>query len=357
MAIVNNLATIRQKVRRLTRSPSEAQLTTIELDNYIDTFLVYDFPEHLRTFKLHETFTFTCNAFQDEYPTNDTTLPAADPLLNFENNYINIVGNPLLIAGFQCLYTQSREQFFSIYPKINNVIQIAVGDGVTTNFTGQLISNGAPGPNSVNSPILANEVLFSSEGVINAGLISQSIIPMAIVDVPNKPFDGTGILEVATTNVPAGQINYINGLYNVNFPFPPGAGVPITVQTVPYVPSRPQAMLYFDSKLVLRPVPDQSYRIQFEVFKRPTALLTAGDIPELEEWWQLIAYGAARKILQDRLDMETVNLIEPEYREQMRLCLRRTIVQYAQDRVATIYAQQPASGSGQFGGWGSGGMF
>ena len=50
------LGAIRAKVRRLTLSPSDAQLTTAQLDEYINTYVVYDFPETLRTFNLKTTF-------------------------------------------------------------------------------------------------------------------------------------------------------------------------------------------------------------------------------------------------------------------------------------------------------------
>jgi len=43
----STLETIKIKVRRLTRSPSEAQLSDADLNQYINTFLIYDLPEHL----------------------------------------------------------------------------------------------------------------------------------------------------------------------------------------------------------------------------------------------------------------------------------------------------------------------
>ena len=76
--------------------------------------------------------------------------------------------------------------------------------------------------------------------------------------------------------------------------------------------------------------------------------------PQLNEWWQYIAYGAARKIFQDRMDWDSVALVEPEYKKQEALCLRRTIVQYTNERVATIYTEQTSFGPGG-GGWGWGG--
>lgn len=44
------LADIQAKIRRLTRSPSLQQLSDATLNNYIDTFILYDMPEHLRLF-------------------------------------------------------------------------------------------------------------------------------------------------------------------------------------------------------------------------------------------------------------------------------------------------------------------
>jgi len=75
-----------------------------------------------------------------------------------------------------------------------------------------------------------------------------------------------------------------------------------------------------------------------DVFVRPAELLDSSQEPKLEEWWQLIAYGAARKVFQDRMDMESLQMIEPEYQNQMLLVQRRTIVQQTSQRTPTIYA-------------------
>lgn len=66
----STLAAIQTKVRRLTRTPSTAQLSVADLNEYINTFILYDFPEHLRLFDLRTTFTFTTQPFQDTYPTD-----------------------------------------------------------------------------------------------------------------------------------------------------------------------------------------------------------------------------------------------------------------------------------------------
>jgi len=102
---------------------------------------------------------------------------------------------------------------------------------------------------------------------------------------------------------------------------------------------------------VVRPVPIQVYRIQIEVYQRPVALLSAGQDPELEEYWQYIAYGAAKKVLEDRLDMDSVQMIMPEFKKQESLVQRRTIVQYTNERTGTIYTESGGLGNGGFG-WG-----
>lgn len=336
----STLSTLQQiiiKVRRLTRSMSESQLSNDEIKQYVNTFVLYDFPEHLRLFNLRSTLTFYTQPYVDEYTT--TSGDPDDPLYNFLNRYIT-VHPPVYIAGYQSLFSESREQFFGIYPKTNNIQSIGTaGNGVTTDYAGTLSA----------APVLRNNVLFSSVDTNGNGL--------AIIDVPQT--NELGLLVDANTGNPAGlvpAINYVTGQYFFSFPTAPAVGQAINSQTVPYVASLPQAMLFYDGKFTLRPVPDQPYRVQFEVFKRPAELLDNAQVPELSEWWQYIAYGAARKVFQDRMDMDSVLQLEPEYKKQEELILRRTIVQQTSQRTATIYTEQTAGMNGS-GWWYGGGQF
>jgi len=366
VAPTNTLEAIQIKVRRLTRSPSTAQLSDDDLNNYINTFVVYDFPEQLRMFNLRTTFTFICNAFQDEYFTDTDSFAGAttNQLYNFQNNFISIA-DPIYIAGYHSFYTQSREQFFGIYPKTNFISSIGpTGNGITQTFTGtinfqQNIVN--PQVNQQSSILLKNQVLFSSIGTNGIGIALQDV-PLVdpttgfqtilgnLYDPSNLPTTPPTVLD------PTNNINYFNGNFTITFTAPPESGVAINSQVVPVITSLPQSLMYYDNVFTLRPVPDQPYRIQFEAYQRPTALLQLNQSPELEEWWQYIAYGAARKIFQDRMDLESVQMIDPEFRMQERLCLRRTIVQYTNERTATIYTES-IRGTGFTGGFGGFGLF
>jgi hypothetical protein len=342
----STLAAIRKKIRFLTKSPSQQQLTDNSIDEYVNTFILYDLPEHIRLFELHSTFTFYCQPNIDSYVT-DESIPVTDPLYNFQNLYIT-VNPPIYVAGYQAGYSQSREQFYREWPQVDSITQVGAGDGVTLTFTG-FVANGNNQPGSPAGPILRNFVLMGSVDTNGFGLqlIDQPLTTMpnfGNLYVPGQPVPSTTLLD------PNNNINYITGAFTLNFTTAPAVGQPINAQVYNYVASRPLSMLWYDNTFILRPVPDQPYQINMEVYKRPTQLLASNQSPQMEQWWQYLAYGAAIKVLQDRFDYDSVNLITPEFRVQQELVLRRTVVQNTTQRVATIYSQQSDMGSG-WGNW------
>lgn len=379
----STLQSIQTKVRRLTRSPSESQLTTDDLNNYINTFVVYDFPEHLRTFNLRTTFTFYTNPYQDEYFTDKASYgdPVANPtiinnpLYDFQNNYLT-VHPPAYIAGYQALWSQSREQFFNIYPKVNFIQATGnTGDGVTNQWVGFINTQQAIVPNSFNQKIglLQRQVLFDSAD-INLGGLSMVDIPVINASTGNATTIGNlydpasaayKAALLAPPTVPTypgfvgpaapgtGCISYATGQYLFAFTSAPGNGIPINSQTVPSSLALPQAILYYANRFVVRPVPDQPYRVNFEVYQNPIRLLQTTSQPALNEYWQFISYGASLKIFQDRMDLDSVQMIMPEYRSQMNLCNRRTLVQQTNERTATIYTESNSITTGGWGGWGN----
>ena len=92
-----------------------------------------------------------------------------------------------------------------------------------------------------------------------------------------------------------------------------------------------------------------------EVFIQPTELLSLGQTPELEEWWQYIAWQASKKVFEDRMDYDSINLIMPSLKEQEMLINRRTIVQQTSQRTSTIYTEQTSTSAQYNGGFGNGG--
>lgn len=340
----STLNAIRLKVRRLTRSPSTQQISDADIDEYINTFIAYDMPSHLRLFNLRRTFTFYTQPNIDTYFTN-TTL-ASDPLFNFKNVIIS-THDPIYVAGYKIWFSQSREEFFARWDKLKQIQQVATGDGVTLNFTGTLS----------NIPVLPHEVLFTSiDANGNAtGLVSSPVISAFTgIQTQNGNFYDTEgpIIENPTAVTPANTINFVTGVYTITFANAPANGEPINVQAIPYVAARPTSILYFNNTFTLRPVPDKQYDVTIEAYVRPTQLLTAATSPQQEQWWQYIAYGAAKKVLEDRTDFDTVQLLLPEFKKQEQLVLRTTLVQQGDDRAFTIYADQSSVSAGPWGWWG-----
>jgi len=300
---LSTLANIRTKIRRLSRNPSTQQLTDSEIDNYINNFILYDFPASIRSNILKQVFTFYTTPNVEKYTTN--TVDATDPMYNFKNKYMT-VNPPIYIGGIKAGFTQSRNTFYDIYPLTNYKEEIGTGDGIETNFTGIV----------TNVPLLQNNVTVNS--------IDTGGDRLLLTD------DGNGAL--VGDDGAASSIAYLGGNYDITFTFPPAVGETVWIQYIPYIASKPVSVLYFQNEFILRPVPDSTYRVDVSVDVRPTELSTVTDMPELAQWHEYISYGAAIKVLQDRLDMETVALLMPEFKRQEMLIMTKKILQNSKRR-------------------------
>jgi len=302
----STLLAIQEKVRKLTHSPDPNQLSDAQINEYVNTFLLYDLPQELALNTLKTNFQFYTKENQDTYE-NSTTI--GDPFYQFKDKYTAIYG-PIFVDGYQIRLSQSQQEFYRLYPQTSENIQVGTGDGLTTAFSGTLSK----------APVLQNTVAFSAIDVTGA--------TSTIYD------DGTAVMS---TNDGTGTINFDTGAYTLLFNNAPASGEVLNVSYYSYQPSRPNAILYFDNKFVLRPVPDKTYVVKLQVSVRPTELLSTGQSPELEQWWQMIAFGAAIKVYQDRMDPEGVELLMPEFKKQETLVLRRTLKNMMKERSSTIY--------------------
>lgn len=301
------LQAIRDKIRRLTRSPSVNQITDAQIDEYVNTFIAFDLPEHLRLFSLHEKVVFSLEPNKDTYTVTE--------VLTDVNSYVTF-NPPVYIAGNKALFSQSEDEFYNLYPFVYTIVDTdSTGNGASVSFSGTLDS----------VPVLKGKVALTSIDVNGDGLI--------VSDDHDNGASGT------LTGDGTGTINYTTGAWTVTYSVAPASGEAIVAQTVPYQAAKPVAILYFNNSFTVRPVPDQVYQVQIETFRQPTELLSASSTPELEQWWQYIAYGAAKKVFEDRMDLESVQMIMPEFKKQERLVLRRTIVQQTNERTATIYTE------------------
>jgi len=314
---LSTLTQIRNKVRRITRSPSTAQITDAEVDNYINTFILYDFPAQIKAFALRKKLTFYTEPYIDTYETDTTNTYS--PLYNFKNKYTGVF-SPVYIGGIQVPLFFSEAAFYSEYSKINYAQTVGLGDGAVTEYAGFL----------TNKPVLRNSIVVTSIDTNNNGLVLK--------DEPVAGAGQEGLLVDASNGATCGAIDYVTGEYSFLFPRATLLNANVNVQTIAYQASKPQGVLFFENKFILRPVPDQPYPVEIEVAQRPTELLNNTSMPEISQWWQYIALGAAKKVFLDRMDLESIQQIEPEFREQEALCMRNKIDMQKNSRTPSIFS-------------------
>ena len=317
---LTTLEAIKIKVRRLAGRPSANKITDLQLTEYINTFYLYDMPQIIRIAAQEKTFSFITIANQATYPISEikTAIPDETAL----NIYINFKP-PVYIAGRRSRWFQDRENFFVNWPPIAQIESSLEGNG----------TNGPYNLTFAASPILQNQVTVGAIGAITG-------TEEAIYNVIDEPINRTvgGFVNIDDRMPSAGTINYLTGACSVTFPGIIPRGNQITFTGVPYQPSLPLSVLFYDNTLTLRPVPDKAYLIRLNAFVRPSLLTRDGASPALQQWAEFIAYGAAKKIFEDTQDTFGLESIMAEYKHQEVLVLRRSIVNQATQRVTTIYS-------------------
>lgn len=153
------------------------------------------------------------------------------------------------------------------------------------------------------------------------------------------------------TNQYCGTVNYLTTQIEINFPVPPMPGTMINIWASTYTPGRPYNLLFWNNELTVRPVPDNVYLCEFEVYQTPAQFMSTNDNPTLNQWSQYIAYGAAMEILRDRQDMEGVENLREGFMRQEALVLERQACEEIGQPNITLF-NSTSSMSGWFSGMG-----
>lgn len=313
---LSTLDKIKKKVRLLTNNLSVNQLSDSDLTDYINTFVLYDFPQSVQLLTLKKNLTFYTQPFVDTYQNN--TVNPSDPLYNLNNKYLFFEPN-VWVNGSPVGYTQLPVQMYNNFPDIPSVQIIGSGDDSTTLF--EDFVNGI-GVDSNESKILRNSVIFSSLDTNNN--------PIVVIDDPQYDADSDYPLEtgdLVNQNDPStivGDINYLTGEYSVDFTDVPGDGKDIYLQIVKYQAAKPSLVMFFDNKFVIRPVPDKTYKVEVLAHQRPMELVN-NNSPEIAAWFQYIAAGAANKFYEENSDVDGMQRMLSIMDTQQELILTSTV--------------------------------
>lgn len=358
MAIAT-LQAIIDKVRRLTGSANDYQLTDAQIIDYINSFYLYDFPAQFRSLKLKDKYTFNTIQGVDTYP--------------FDSEHYSTVEMPCYCMKREIRLFQDCWSFYGANFNWQQQQNFATGDGTIGPYSGTLTST--PIIRSVNNNPIVQTTMASSANYLSSPSKPsfQQAIPGRVQNILITANTAAGTLNVtddgaqgATGNLigdcaAGGTINYLTGaIAGLTFTAAVPSGQAIQCQYNAVQESIPLSILFFQNQFVLRPVPNQGYSIELTAYRLPSqVLLGTGDTvnyagtPELNEWYETIAFGAAKKVYQDRLDPDGVQLMESGLQQAYALNMSRTYAQLGKQQIGTIFRDQLQYSYGT-GGWGFG---
>ncbi len=310
------VSNILQWVRRLIKLPNPQSISDATILEYLNRFYLYDMPYRIQLFDLRTKYSFETEPNIDKY--------------NAPINSFNSILSPCTVDNVIAIMSQSTAQFYNLYN-----LQY---------FNAQNIeASGSPGPYNFmlqNAPFVRGHV--NNLGITQG--LDPSVYITATDDAGNQlqlNDDGSGNLIGDGT----GTVNYLTGSVSLTFSSPTTAGTTINSQVIPYQAGRPVAVLFYDNVFTVRPVPDRAYLISFDAYLTPAQFLLTTESITFDWMGDYLAYGTARRILQDFGDVELLAYNEPFFKEQEKHVLRRTTRQNSNVRVATIFTGQNIGGN------------
>lgn len=339
------LSDIITKVRKLTGSGNNLQLTDEVIIDHINSFYLYDFPAQFRSLQLKNTFTINTIANVGTYP--------------FDFEHYTTLEAPALINKNIVPFYQNYWAFCALGSGWQQNQRIGTGNGTQGPYPNFTLQN-APIVRSVNNNPIADTQTPGTFPFAPASYPPvfrepnparmQNILITAntATGTENVTDDGAGVL-IGAIGV-SGGIDYSTGIITgLTFANPIPAGIPINISYNPSNPSVPQAILFWQNNITLSPVPNGGYLVEIVAYRRPSQILlgtadpsipnTAG-LPELLEWWETIAAGTAKKIFEDRMDMDGVAMMDKMLYERYALNETRTYAQLGKQRIGTIFSGQ-----------------
>lgn len=328
---------IEQWVRRIIKAPNVQSITSQTIGDYVNRFYVYESPQRLQLFELKRQYTFETvpNIFEYQFQ---------------YNSYQNLLP-PCYVDGVQIGFFTTNDQFYKIYPELvlnEQPIQGNGGVGPYTLTVAQFpvlrafiddLGNLLP-----YVYITYTDVDGFTHFIVDSGYISSTNANLGILIETDETFQNILGPPIAITGDTAtggsGTVNYLTGTCTFTTIAGVLAGSNINTQCSPYSSGVPRMCLFFNNVIKLYPVPDRTYKVQFDTNITPAQFLATNSALQFSYMAEWIARGAARKILTDNADMEQFNFYEPLFREQENLVLRRSSRQNSVERTPTIFSSQ-----------------
>lgn len=379
---MNTLNDVITYVRRIVKSPSNASISDNLIIDYINRFWIMDVDARMQVFDLKTKYQFETIPQVCDYnmPLYSSQVQPGNQTISPYPVYQGFMG-PAYINGIQVPVYTGRDTFYKIWPNyIQNLAQVATGDGVTTSFSfslpyfpaipGHIDMTGIISSGSTLDPIFASSIptsggsnLIPSTSLYPAVFITyqgQNGSTITVSDSGLFLSGNTGgelygllvqLTNPGTTNLypnayaslgsystTSNTVNYITGDVNVTLPIAPLADSPIQAQCYFYQPGLPRAILFYNNCLTIRPPPNIPYLVELDAYLTPAAFLSTSQALQFAYMAEYIARGAARKILSDTGDVEQFTFYEPLFKEQELLVWKRSQRIATSNRTPTIFS-------------------
>ncbi len=321
------LADIMAKFRFLTASETSNQITDASIRFLVASFYENDLPAEFRSLKLADIYTFDTIRGIGVYAFDNVNYTTVQAPARIAKRNVYFTDDISCFNGYDTYYSQ---QFIQNFP---------LGDGTIGpySFTTQ------------NMPILRSVNNDPTTLAYATGRVQNILITAYnTTNTFNVTDDGVG--NLVGDCLPGGMINYETGaVTNLNFTGTITPGNNISIEYLPIQYRQPISILFYQGQFSLFPIPDRGYTVEIQAYRTPNQVLlqTPADvgIPELKEWWELIAVGAAKKFYENKLDTDGIAMMDKMLFEHYAIVEARTYAQIGQDQVRTIYTDQINGGS------------
>jgi len=333
------LEQIKKEVRSQTGSPSQQALTDSELEQAINLFYSTSFPSAIKTDQLRDVYTIFTKPNVDLYPLDVNTYQS--------------VRSQAYVEGRQAALYKDRGSFFRVYPREPQLQQPVEGDGTTTSFSFTLgVKPFLPtmvvmGSQDVNGNVV-QIVDNGGQGTTTGALLLLSSDNVGNFDPAIPP---TSPIPSTLPSNQVGTVNYVTGAVSLDLPIALASSEKLKVWTAPYQANFPSGILFWNNEFTVRPVPDKVYKIEVEVFKKPTQFLSDTSETDVQQWSQYIALGASLIILRNRQDMESVENLLPFFQEQEGYVMARQSCEEIGQHNDTWYTSPPTPNYNYWGAW------
>ena len=390
-------------IRRIIKSPSNAQITDNLIIDYINRFYISDVDARVQLFDLKQKYQFQTTPAWDRYNM---------PLYSVQSEGGQSVGmypvyqgflGPAYINGIQVPLQTQKQYFYNTYPNIvQNMAVVATGNDTAgpytltlpiapnavippnppfngiirghVDITGIMSTNANIDPPLANDPgsptfasllalipttsidsavyITSTDATGANVVVADSGVFLEDFVNYGCLMQPGAAPNGNQVLPGGYSTT-SNTFNYLNGTCTVTFNTVIPAGVDINAQCFYFQGGLPREIMFYNNVLTLRSPPAMQYLVELDAYLSPCAFFNTGQAVQFGYMCEYIARGAARKILSDTGDFDQFQFYEPLFREQEMLVWKRSQRQFTSNRTETLYSQGFSTSLG--GGLGTGG--